>query len=302
MRLHTARMGSRTNQSQSSRTPGFCRILNGLTLALLAALAPAGAARAQQPGPEASRRAVFDQLLDLNVRDGLVYYRALKAERGGLDRYVAALADEPVESLERNAQVAFWINAYNAIVLRTVADHYPIPGRAHAYPARSIRQIPGAFERTRHRVAGRSLTLDEIEQVVLAAFRDPRVFLALGRGALGGGRLRSEAYTAANLDRQLAEVASECLSRSQCIQLDRSEVSMRISSIFSWRRNEFIEAYAGGASQLFDSRSPIERAVLAFVDPRLLAAEREFLKQNQFKIEYLPFDWSLNDLTGRGGR
>ena len=33
----------------------------------------------------------LDQILDLNVRDGLVYYRALKSERGRLDRYAASL-------------------------------------------------------------------------------------------------------------------------------------------------------------------------------------------------------------------
>jgi len=39
--------------------------------------------------------------------------------------------------------------------------------------------------------------------------------------------------------------------------------------------------------------------VLAFVDPRMLNAERDFLKKNEFRMEYLPFDWTLNDLTGR---
>ena len=33
----------------------------------------------------------------------------------------------------------------------------------------------------------------------------------------------------------------------------------------------------------------------------MLTAEREFLNRNAFKMEYMPFDWSLNDLTGRGG-
>ena len=53
---------------------------------------------------------------------------------------------------------------------------------------------------------------------------------------------------------------------------------------------------------MFSERSPIERAVLAFVEPKLLGSEREFLAKNEFKIEYLPFDWTLNDLTGRGGQ
>jgi hypothetical protein len=128
------------------------------------------------------------------------------------------------------------------------------------------------------------------------------MYLALGRGAIGGGRLRSEAYTADKLERQLAEAEAECAGRSQCIQIREPEGKMLISSIFSWRRNEFAEAYAGKAPAEFNERSPIERAVLAFVAPRLLTAERDFVAQNTFKVDYLPFDWSLNDLTGRGGR
>jgi hypothetical protein len=255
-----------------------------------------------QENSEAARRGAFDQILDLNVRDGFVYYRALKADRGRLDGYVASLATASVESAPRDEQIAFWLNAYNAIVLRTVVDHYPIAQRTREYPSPSIRQIPGAFDRLSYRVAGRPLTLDQIEQTVLPAFHDPRVFLALGRGAVGSGRLRSEAYTAAGLERQLAEAASECASRSQCVEVDQSVNTMRISSVFSWRRNEFAEAYAEKAPAELAGRSPIERAVLAFVSPHLLTAEREFLSKNQFKVEYMPFDWSLNDLTGRGGR
>ena len=48
--------------------------------------------------------------------------------------------------------------------------------------------------------------------------------------------------------------------------------------------------------------TPIERAILAFIEPHILTTEREFLEKNQFKVVFKPFDWSLNDLTGRGGR
>lgn len=261
-----------------------------------------GVPRAQQPPADASPQAGYDQLLDVNVRDGLVYYRALKAERGRLDRYVESLRGASVASASREEQMAFWLNAYNALVLRTVVDNYPINQRTKGYPARSIRQIPGAFERLQHRIAGRALTLDQIEQTVLPAFKDPRVFLALGRGAVGGSRLRSEAYTPEALERQLSEQAAECINHVQCVHIDSAANSMQISSIFSWRRNEFIEGYADKADAMFASRSLIERAVLAFISPRLLTAERELLARNEFKVEYRPFDWSLNDLTGRGGR
>ena len=230
----------------------------------------------------------------------MVYYRALKVERGRLDGYVSGLATATVDPAPRNEQIAFWLNAYNAIVLQTVIDHYPIAGKSREYPARSIRQIPGAFERVPHRVAAKMVTLDQIEQTILPAYHDARVFLALGRGAAGSGRLRSEAYTASRLEPQLAEDASECLNHEQCVDVDREANAVKVSAIFSWREQDFVTAYADKASAVFSTRSPIERAVLAFVDPRLLSSEREFVAKNTFKVEYIPFDWDLNDLTGRG--
>ena len=244
----------------------------------------------------------FDTILDLYVRDGMVYYRALKAERGRLDALVNQLAAASLESASREEQIAFWLNAYDAIVLRTVVDHYPIQGASKAYPPHSIRQIPGAFDKTVHRVAGRSLTLDQIEQTVLAEFHDPRVYLAIGRGAIGGGRLRSEAFAAPTVESQLAEAAPECVSRSQCIQIDRAGNKVSVSPIFSWREKDFTAAYADKAPNLFGGRSAIERAILGFVQPHLLTTEKEFLEKNTFQLAYGQFDWTLNDLTGRGGR
>ncbi len=244
----------------------------------------------------------YDELLDLYVRDGEVYYHALKAERGRLDAFVGQMATANVDQLPQKEQAAFWINAYNALVLRTVIDHYPIVGKSAAFPQKSIRQVPGAFERLTHRVAGRTLTLDQIEQTVLPAFNDPRIFLALGRGAEGGGRLRSEAFSAAKLDTQLADAAAECVNRQRCVQVDRQADKVVVSPIFSWREKEFSTAYADKAPKAFATRSPIERAVLAFVDPSLLTTEKEQLEKNTFKVEFGQFDWKLNDLTGRGGR
>jgi len=128
------------------------------------------------------------------------------------------------------------------------------------------------------------------------------VFLAIGRGAVGGGRLRSEAFAAPTLEAQLAEVAAECVTRSQCIQIDRMNNKMTVSPIFSWREKDFAAAYADKAPKTFAARSPIERAVLAFVEPQLLTTEKEYLEKNTFQLAYGSFDWTLNDLTGRGGR
>src|SRR5207248_45612 len=204
------------------RPSGIVRkpMFKSIVATLLAACAIAAPA-AQESLTEAARRKAFDQILDSYVRDGLVYYRALKSDRGKLDGYLNMVGSASIDKLSREERLAFWLNAYNAVVLRTVIDHYPIQNRSSDYPPRSIRQIPGAFERLPHHLAGRTVTLDQIEQTVLPEFNDPRVYLALGRGALGGGRLRSEAFSPEQVDKQLTEVANECISRTECVQIDR---------------------------------------------------------------------------------
>src|SRR5262249_4569019 len=156
--------------------------------------------------------------------------------------------------------------------------------------------------RLTHRVAGRTLTLDQIEQNVLAGFQDPRIYLALARGADGGGRLRSEPFTGTRLESQLTEATNECIARQVCARVDLSANKVMMAPLFSWHEKDFTDAYAGKASPVFSERSPVERAVLALLQPKLLTTEVEFLEKNGFKMEFGEFDWRLNDLTGRGGR
>ncbi len=242
----------------------------------------------------------LDQILDLYVRDGYVYYKALKSDRAKLDRYLASLAaTDGYDEWSRERQIAFWLNAYNAFVLQSVINNYPIRGHAPAYPSDSIRQIPGVFERTVHRAAGRSLTLDAIENTVLAAFKDPRVHFALGRGAADSGRLRSEAYVASRLEAQLKEVAAEVVTTPALFTIDRAAGQIRLSPIFGWHEAGFIAAYAAGADARFANRSPLERAVVAFALPKLLPDEAEFVNKNTFQVSYATFDWGLNDLATR---
>jgi hypothetical protein len=193
------------------------------------------------------------------------------------------------------------LNAYNAFVLRSVIDRYPINGESPEYPAKSIRQTGGVFDRSQHRAAGRSVTLDEIESTILPTFKDPRLFLALGRGAIGSARLRSEAYTGARLETQLEAVAAEFVSKARLFRVDPASNVITVSAILSWREREFIEVYGDGppgSRDLFAQRSPIERAVLYLVDPHLLPLERSVVERNDFTMAFGTFDWRLNDLTG----
>jgi len=277
-------------------------LINAAALAAAVVLNPsarASAIGAQGAPPEGLHKAL-DQILDLNVRDGLVYYRALRSGRAQLDRYAASLnvPAATYQSWSREQQMAFWLNAYNAFVLQTVIDHYPIHGSSRSYPPNSVRQIPGAFEQMKHRAAGQSVTLDEIEKTILPPFKEPLLYLALGRGAVGSGRLRSEAYTGDQLKQQLDDVQKEFVTEQAMLKVDRDANQVLVTPILSWHDAEFVAAYDPGATGTMAQRSPIERALVAFVMPRLLPLEKEFLQKNEFKVTYRPFDWRLNDLTG----
>ncbi len=271
-------------------------------LVLLATLAGAPLGAQDAPPSVDPLHKSFDGVLDIYVRDGLVYYQALRQERASFDRYVASLgavasADEASWSRER--RLAFWINAYNAFVLDTVIDNYPIRRRSPEYPDGSIRQIPGAFEKRPFRAAGRTVTLDQIERDLIVPMGEVRAVLALGRGAIGGGRLKSEAYTAARLEDQLSSMVRDAVDRREMIYLNTAADTLSVNPMFSWREAAFVSAYADKAPSLFASRSPIERAVLGLVSPVLLFSEKEALQANTFRVVFHEFDWRLNDLTRR---
>lgn len=273
-----------------------------MTLRLVAALALTASFSAAQlpPPPEVDpRHRAYDLLLDTNVRDGLVYYRALQGSRAGLTRYIASLDLTPAQfgALSRDEQMALLINAYNAIVLQTVVQNYPVQPRVKTYPAKSIRQIPGVYDK-KHRAAGRTVSLDELERWLIEDYKDARVIFALGRGALGGGRLKSEAYTASRLEAQLADATREFVTRQGHFRIDRGAGVISLSPLYSWREKDFATGFGGKADDVFKQRSPLERAILAMTLEHLFASERAYLRENRFRMEFGAFDWRLNDLTG----
>jgi hypothetical protein len=240
------------------------------------------------------QHALLGELLQRHVRDGRVDYAALRRERAPLDRYVTQLASidrAAVDAWPRGERLAFWINAYNALVLRTVVDHYPIRRGSLvgiAYPANSIWQISGAFKEARHRVAGRRLSLDDIEhRIIRPTFAEPRIHVALVCAARSCPVLRPEPYTATRLDIQLAEQTRRFVAdRTHGLRLAPGGRGVEVSSIFKWFGADFAPLAAGNE----------KRGVLAFLarhteEPALLAR----LRDPAASIGYLDYDWTLND-------
>lgn len=227
-------------------------------------------------------------VLQQTARDGRVDYARLKKDRVALDTYralIAAVKAQTLAAWPREQQMAFWINAYNASVLATIVDHYPLSrGTAIglAFPANSIWQISGAFKSKRHGVAGRLRSLDEIEHEILRpGFREPRIHMVLVCAARGCPPLRNEAFVGIRLEQQLDQQTRAYLSDTQHGLRWQSKPSrLEVSSIFKWFASDF--AASGGVREFLAKYAADGALVAALRDPAN-------------KLRYLSYDWTLND-------
>jgi hypothetical protein len=206
-----------------------------LNILLVAALALLGAmSGGVWPGKAQATDPFYEDyaaLLATRVNQrGMVYYQGLKANPQRLHAFLAALADLSPETYQKWSEpekTALWINAYNALTLKAIIDHYPIRAslfKSLVYPRNSIRQIPGVWDGLRFPVMGKKMTLDEIEHGVLRQeFNEPRIHLALVCAALGCPPLRTEPYEGAKLDRQLNDQARVFLANPHKFRIDRGQ-------------------------------------------------------------------------------
>ena len=232
---------------------------------------------------------------------GMVSYAALKETTAELHRFVRALAavdTEMYEAWDEQAKIAFWINAYNALTLKVIIDHYPIKAgliSGLAYPTSSIRQIPGVWDKSLFLVMGQRMTLDQIEHETLRArFNEPRIHVALVCAAMGCPPLRNEPFIGEKLDDQLDDQVKRFLTDPAKFRIDRDAGKVHLSSIFTWFGGDFVKTYKP-AEGFASGGSDAEKAVLHFISNDLPAAEAEYLKTGNYKVEYLDYDWSLNE-------
>ncbi|MBI5282092.1 MAG: DUF547 domain-containing protein [Candidatus Solibacter usitatus] len=231
-----------------------------------------------QPAQPDIDHSLWDATLKLYVTpEARVDYRSLK-QHGlpQLDAYLARLAAPWPSAMPPGARKAALINAYNALTVRWIVAHYPVG---------SIRQTGNPFEAVRHTVDGRAVSLDQIE-TELRRMGDPRVHAVLVCAARDCPPLRREAYAPARLDRQLDGNTRAWLANSRLNAFFPERRLARLSPIFKWYASDF--ASAGGLVPFLARHAPAGRA--------------EFLLAPGAGIEYLDYDWTLNDSAAPGPR
>jgi len=238
----------------------------------------------------------YADVLRRHVRFPRVNYGALKVDGTLLDRVVRefdASTARGESGWTREQRMAFWINAYNAFTLRAIVDHYPIkPGWLTLYPRNSIRQIDGVWSDLKWQAAGRTVTLDDIEHRILRpTFKDARIHFAVNCASVSCPPLAAEPYRADTLDAQLDEAGRRFLASSEGVRVESG--TLRVSSIFKWYGDDFVERYA---SLVPGSRDARERAILGAIVKYGRPAAAELARTGRAAIGYLSYDWALNDV------
>ena len=281
------------------------------TLAALALAACAAApALAQTPAqPDWSRWAAHNPA-EPSAVDHRPWDQFLKAfhaeERGGvvlnftdiqargisfLSQYIRYLEGIPVSRLNRDEQLAYWLNLHNAGVVRTVARAYPVRSLD------SLRGEPGApgelWAKTVFEVEGQRLSLEDIEQrILLAQWADPMVLYGLCYAAKGSPSLPAAAFTGATVHDQLATAAADFVNDRKGVRVRRGK--LEVSSLYVWN-----EALFGDDAGLIAHLSEHAKPRLA---DRL--ADVEGVEKHRFDwktADYRPRNNNFNAGRGIGG-
>lgn len=223
-------------------------------------------------------------------RASRVRYAAFATDRPALQAYLATLsAVTPTEyqGWTRPQRLAFLINAYNAFTIELVLTRYP--------RLDSIRDL-GSLFRSPWRIAfvpllGDVRSLDDIEHGLIRApgtFDDPRIHGAVNCASIGCPMLAPEAYVADRLDAQLDDAMARFLADRSRNRFDPGRGRLEVSRIFAWYRDDF-ERGARGLHRLQDL---FARHADRLADRE---ADRRRLREGQAPIEFLDYDWRLND-------
>jgi hypothetical protein len=231
--------------------------------------------------------------------NGMIDYKSLKANRGALDAFVKSLAQVPTAEFRKwsnDEQIAFWINAYNALTLQVIIDHYPIQAGGFIsslrFPDNSIRQIGGVWDKITWTVAGMTVALGDIEHKRLREQHDkPGIHMALVCASMSCPQLRREPYTGYKIDQQLDAQAKRFLRKPDRFRIARENRLVLLSPIFKWYDQDYVSRHAPDSG--FPGQGKKQRAVLNYIAQYIDAKGAEYLRTQRYRIEYLDYDWSL---------
>lgn len=238
-----------------------------LVIALaVALLAPATAVAADVD------HSAFDALLKAHVKGQQVDYAGLSKKKDALAAYLEVVGKtDPASLPSKDAQLAFWINAYNAHTIAAVLAHWP-----GITSVSSIQPDFGFFKTKDKLVGGKKYALNDIEnEVIRPTFNDPRIHAALNCASVSCPPLLGAAFTTATLHKQLDEVMGAFVNDGKRNEITAS--GAKLSQIFNWYGKDFEPA--GGPQKYM---------------AKYLEGEKKAWLEAAKSVQFLAYDWNLN--------
>lgn len=203
---------------------------------------------------------------------GNVDYKEIKANEAELDAYLEVLSkNHPTAEWDKNDQLAFWINAYNAFTVKLIVKNYPVVSIKEL--GGSIYKVNTPWDEKFIHIGDETYDLNNIEHgIIRKEFNDPRIHFAVNCASISCPPLRNEAYVGSKLNAQLNDQTKRFINDPTKNKITKNKA--QLSKIFTWFKGDFT---ASGLS------------VVEFINQY---SEVKMTKKT--KITYFDYDWNLN--------
>ncbi len=207
-----------------------------------------------------------DNFLKKYVIDGKIDYSSIEKNREELLKLTEQIKDYSFAGKSNQEIKAFWINAYNILVIKGIIDEYPV---------NSPMDIPGFFDSKKHLAAGEKVTLNQIEnKKIRAVYHDARIHFVLVCAAVSCPPITNFAYQADKLDGQLQKQTIKAINDPDFIKVDKNKRTVAISEIFKWYSEDFKSNGKG------------------YID--YINKYRKEKIPSGYKVEFYTYNWTLN--------
>jgi hypothetical protein len=222
----------------------------------------------------------WQQFLNRYVQEGpdginRVDYAAVSTEDRQLLRgYLDTLTTADPRQLTRARQLAYWINLYNALTVEVVLRH---PDKGSILRMGKGFLSIGPWNDPLVTITGETITLNDIEHRILRPiWQDHRIHYAVNCASLGCPNLSGTAYTADNLEAQLAQAETDYINHPRGVSFTERG-KLRLSSIYKWYREDFATSEAALLIHLAERHQTLSRKI------------REYARGIDYK-----YDWNPN--------
>jgi hypothetical protein len=216
-------------------------------------------------------------------------YTEIAKDRAALKSYLETLtkvSEADFKSWNRNQQLAFLINAYNAHMVEKILVRHPNIKSVWDYG----KLIGNPFKDKFFKLFGREFSLDNIEHDTIRAkgvYDDPRIHFAVNCASIGCPMLREEAFVADRLDTQLEEQAIRFLSDRSRNRYNAASNALEVSEIFKWYAMDFTSGLKG-----IQSREQFFAKYATLLSDN--SEQQKIIRDGKAEIRHLDYDWGLN--------